>query len=94
MIIKNNTVNYVEDSKAPKMVIDKETFFTALDKVLATRYRDDTIIKLQVAKNLLAKFEKERDEKSDTLESDDYNTLLAKIEKKETTITELTVLLD
>lgn len=94
MIIKNNTMTFVEDSKTPKMVVDNETFFTALNKVLATRYRDDTIVKLQVAKNTLAKLEKERDEKSDTLESDEYNALLAKIDKKETTITELSTLLD
>ena len=94
MIIKNNTVNYVEDSKAPKMIVDKETFFTALNKILSTRYRDDVIVKLQTAKNTLAKLTKERDENSDTLESDEYKTLLTKIEKKENTITELTTLLE
>ena len=94
MIIKKDVVTFVEDSKAPKMILDNESFFSGLNKVLATRYRDDALVKLQSSKNTLSSFEKTRDEKGETMDSAEYTELVEKISKTTTKINKLSALVD
>lgn len=94
MIIKKDVVTFVEDSKAPKMILDNETFFSGLNKVLATRYRDDALVKLQSSKNTLSSLEKTRDEKGETMDSTEYSALIEKINKTSDKINKLSTLVD
>lgn len=94
MIIKKDVVTFIEDSKAPKMVLDNKAFFSGLNKVLATRYRDDSLVKLQSSKNTLASLEKTRDEKGESMDSTEYSTLVEKINKTSEKISKLSILVD
>ena len=94
MIIKKDVVTFVEDSKAPKMVLDNESFFSGLNKVLATRYRDDALVKLQSSKNTLSTMEKTRDEKGETMDSTEYSALIEKINKTSDKINKLSTLVN
>lgn len=94
MIIKKDVVTFVEDSKAPKMILDNEKFFSGLNKVLATRYRDDALVKLQSSKNTLSSLEKTRNEKTDTMESEEYTALIEKINKTTIKIDKLSTLVN
>lgn len=59
MIIKNSNVTFLEDTKAPKIIIDSEKFFNDLNAELVKRYKLETETALENSKKSLSKAHEE-----------------------------------
>lgn len=59
MIIKNSNVKFLEDTKAPKIIIDSEKFFNDLNAELVKRYKLEIETALENSKKSLSKAREE-----------------------------------
>lgn len=78
MIIKNSNVTFLEDTKAPKIIIDSEKFFSDLNAELAKRYKLETETALENSKKSLAKAHDEL--KNVSVDSVEYDKISKRID--------------
>lgn len=96
----NNTILMINGSKLenletvfPSLVIDTDLFVNALNRVLLSRYIDETTVKYQTAVDTIKDTEKKIEKSSDET-SDEYSKLLDRLDRAESNKTKFSDLLD